>query len=895
MLPLIILLLGVLAAGAAGAQEPVLRPLGDGGGTELLRNGTFEKAEGERAAGWNAFEAGYSRAAGAGRDGKDALFCENATDKEKRGGVQLLPLKRERPTPLMITGWSKAENVSGSPSPDYSLYVDLEYTDGTPLWGQVATFSTGTHDWEKRELYLVPDKPIASLSLYCLFRGKAGKVWFSDISLREFDPGAGGTIFDGRPVVKGKQSARGRAQKTVTAGGLSLRHDPATLAATEVRLGKTAIRLPDAPAGFLARDNAAGPAVYAFERGRCPALGLSLEARCEPRGDALFFEGQVRDDGVRPPSPPSSGGLGGASRDDGIRPPSPPSSGGLGGESRDRAITLFFAVPFPRADGRWHDDGRRARALTAGDFIAASGVGAGATGTMSRYPWACVTGPAGGLALGLDMDRPAQFRLFYNADLQCLVLAYDFALVKETKRFPSAAPFRFVLYAADAAWGFRSAAERYQRLFPEFFTVRSKQQGIWMPFTAVSSVQGWQDFGFRYHEGNNDVAWDRANGILAFRYTEPSTYWMGMPKTMPRTREAAWAELQRLAAEGKPDQKRWAQTTLNSVIHDRNGQPQLQLLNAPWCDGAVWGLCPLPEVAGEVNAATLHWNDRARDSGYGAKAKATLDGEYLDSLEGYVTPDLNFRRDHFAAVQAPLTFDTATKAPAIHKGLAVWEFERWMARDVWGMGKLMFANSVPYRFSFLVGYLDVMGTETNWVHEGKYAPAADSQMLQFRTLSGAKPYLLLMNTHYDNFPPEMVERYFQRSLFYGIFPGMFSHDASNDAYFQTPRWYNRDRHLFKRYIPVIRRVAEAGWQPVTLARCEGALVERFGPAADGSTYFTVHNQTEKPVEAALRLDAGAPAAKALHDLLSGDRFPLDAGQARIPLGPDQARALLVVK
>ena len=41
---------------------------------------------------------------------------------------------------------------------DYSLYVDLVYADGTPLWGQTAQFRTGTHDWEAREMIILPEK-----------------------------------------------------------------------------------------------------------------------------------------------------------------------------------------------------------------------------------------------------------------------------------------------------------------------------------------------------------------------------------------------------------------------------------------------------------------------------------------------------------------------------------------------------------------------------------------------------------------------------------------------------------------------------------------------------------------------------------------------------------------
>ena len=127
----------------------------------------------------------------------------------------------------------------------------------------------------------------------------------------------------------------------------------------------------------------------------------------------------------------------------------------------------------------------------------------------------------------------------------------------------------------------------------------------------------------------------------------------------------------------------------------------------------------------------------------------------------------------------------------------------------------------------------------------------------WRTMSGAKPYLLLMNTDYDIFSTEMVERYFQRSLFYGMFPGMFSHNAADNPYWQNPKWYNRDRPLFKKYLPIIKRVAEAGWQPVTEATCDNQriFVERFGPDQLGTTFFTMLNDSDSSQHGELRIDS----------------------------------------
>jgi len=333
---------------------------------------------------------------------------------------------------------------------------------------------------------------------------------------------------------------------------------------------------------------------------------------------------------------------------------------------------------------------------------------------------------------------------------------------------------------------------------------------------------------------------------------------------------------------------------------DDSGQPALSFRDTPWCNGAVWSLNPNPDLPGSgedghgYNAATVHWNDSLKERLYGPGAKGRQDGEYLDSLEGYVTTDLNFRREHFRYSSVPLTFATDTKRPALWKGLAVYEFTRWISEDVHRMGKLMFANGVPYRLSFLCPWLDVLGTETDWLQGDKYRPASDSQMNLWRTMSGAKPYLLLMNTDYNQFGPDLVEKYFQRSLSYGMFPSMFSHNAAENPYWQNPKWYNRDRELFKKYIPLVKRVAEAGWQPVTLARCENEkiYVERFGPDQQGKVFWTVCNDTSSPQTGRIRFEQPGFQSPSLTELLSGAVVhPSERGLLGLTLQPQQVEVI----
>ena len=90
---------------------------------------------------------------------------------------------------LELSGWSKAIAVSGAKNNDYALYCDVRYMDDTPLYGQCAQFTPGTHDWEYSSKIIRAAKPIRLLSLYALCRNRTGEAWFDQIALREYtDP-----------------------------------------------------------------------------------------------------------------------------------------------------------------------------------------------------------------------------------------------------------------------------------------------------------------------------------------------------------------------------------------------------------------------------------------------------------------------------------------------------------------------------------------------------------------------------------------------------------------------------------------------------------------------------------------------------------------------------------
>ncbi len=829
----------------ARAAEPVLRvTTAATNATNLAQNGGFEVVQGGRLGGWQAAPDGYGTAPGGGRDGSQALSCEAASETGWRGASQTIVLNRTSVAPLIVSGWSKAEAVTGGRDAGYALYVDLIYQDGTPLWGQTANFATGTHDWERREVTILPDQPVRSLTLHCLFRGHAGRVWFDEVTVNEPAAADGALLFQGTPMELVTANPLPPAPRTrfETPDGLGLELSDTRVVSVQVRDRKLAGPV---PGGFLVRDVASGSDVYAFANGQCPELALGLETRFTTRPDHILIEGQIKST-----------------------------------RTHDRAVLLLFALPVELEAWRWGDDIRRERTITGrGEYMNVNAVPCGTVGGLSVYPLAAVHDDATGLAVGLDMAQPAQYRLVAHAGTKQLFIAFDFALVAETERFPGAAPFRFVVFHFDAAGGFRAAWEKYMHIFPDHFKVRSRDQGIWMPFTDVSTVQGWQDFGFRYHEGNNNVAWDDAHGVLSFRYTEPMTWWMPMEPTLPRTEAEALRVRDEYAAATSGSHRQMANVSRSAAMFDADGHPALLFRNEPWANGAVWSLNPNPYLPASPNAATAHWNAQIRDRAYGPGVTPRLDGEYLDSLEGYVTAELNFRREHFRWSTVPLTFASDTRQPALFKGLAIHEFTRWISDDVHRVDGLMFANGVPYRFGFLCPWLDVLGTETDWFPGGQFQPGSAAQLSLWRTLSGGKPYLLLLNTDYSRLSADLVEKYFQRSLAYGFFPSMFSHNAAENPYWRNPTWYNRDRAVFKKYMPLIKQVAEAGWQPLTRGRFSDPAirVERFGPGQNGDTFFTLLNETAEHRTGVLRLDGANLPGRASERISGAELAPKDNG------------------
>jgi hypothetical protein len=795
----------LLLAAPLAAASPVARQVKQPAGwVELLRNGALETTAEGTLTGWAPYGQGFTAPAAAGRGRSGAAMCDAGEAPRKFGLSQTLVLDRADTRPLLVSGWSRAESVPGSPDPGYSLYVDIIYQDGTPLWGNSAAFSCGTHDWEFRQIRIYPARPVKTVTLYALFRDRRGKAWFDDLSIKEPPADARNALFEGVWV------------------------EPPT--------GQ-----PAGPA-FQVRDVAADSHFFLVpaEPGRATIDALQLEvsvARVPRQASCTEYTLTVRD---------------------------------LAG--RDRALTLYYVVPLDAAGWQWFDSVRETRTVGGGDdYHHTTFMGVGATARTSIYPFACVAGP--GRARSLLVPSPRVCHLGYHAGTRELYAAFDIGLAAET-RPPGTASVTICDAETDPRWGMRDTARLYYELLPRYFDPARvpRRQGNWMPFQAISAVQDPGDFGFAVHEGDNDVRWDNDHGVLPFVYIEPMTFWMPMPKGMPRTREAAMEHLRTLQADPRSDRRDLARATETSCVFDADGRFHMDILDTPWCDGAVFGNSAdpdIPEPPGTTNQ--FHHNMRVVESAFKrAETHGGLAGVYLDSLEGWGRLP-NYRRGHFAAAGLPLTFDSETRRPLLLNGFATQEWTEYIADYLHARGRLLMANSVPYVFPFLALPVDLLGTETNWQKEGRFSPPDPDFFYAKRVLSWRKPYMFLMNTRFETWTAGMTEQYMQVCLFYGMFPGFFSENAATNCYFQNPAWYNRDRPLFRRYVPIIRTIAQAGWEPITAARAEPAevWVERWGTGGETGLFYTLLNTSDRPVRAVVQVEQGHSARQAIRLLAGG--------------------------
>ncbi len=725
---------------------------------------------------------------------------------------------------------------------------------GKPMKQQSVAHLVPVNRWLDLSDWLTPVKRSAirqlDLYLYELPPGKAHQYRW-EVAKLELERVAGEAVcFDNQAFGRNEiQGALGKpAGSLKTHDGLQLGIGSAgEIARIDVDDTSVGAARRDCPSGLLVRDvTKIGPPVM-------------IGGRVEQAGDEVKQTSQLRDLGlaVHATYRPHAGHLEIAGSIADLR-------------GQDRAVTVYLALPVVQGPWQWWDSvaASRTEADESTELrYVESGMGYGLGGCHSKYPLGAVTLPGStGLTLAIRMDEPVVHRIVYNPRLRLFYLAIDFGLVPERRadgRPLSEAPFRILLYRHDAAWGFRSALDRYYELFPEFFTKRVTCEGGWFVWGDMSKTEGALDAGFGFHwgpVGAKAVEWDNAHGPLALFYIEPQTY----QQTMEDFDRAPSAEevLQRLQklVQGDPQElakvasqpyrvyplspspgnlagriQATAQAVARSLNHDIAGQPYCSVGRFGWMSKSKWGailscnLAPgIPEGKGRLNLQEIIAPSLRNMEREGAH----YDGIGLDSLGGYREHSaVNYRREHFRYADFPLSFSALDHQPVQVAAFSTVEWVRDLAKPMHAQGKVLMANCswgfTPGWLTFAAPYLDVFGAEASMF--------ADPDFI--RAIAYRKP---CTDLPYKPRPAWEVPWHW----LHAIHPG-----------------HGNDLKAMQRHVGLLRELTAAGWEPISGARVTPPplRVERYGEG--NRIYLVVHNPTERPAAARVQLDEGILGAR----------------------------------
>jgi len=565
---------------------------------------------------------------------------------------------------------------------------------------------------------------------------------------------------------------------------------------------------------------------------------------------------------------------------------------------RERAVRLDFVLPI-RCEGWTYASGIAAAETIKGDGEYPTGphramlFGDRSKPNLIRTStlwFNAISHTAGGLAIGIDPASPAAFRI--GRDARGLFIRYHLGLSALTRKFPNKARFSFIVYGVDGRWGIRSAAERFYTLFPETFRRRAEKFGNWAGTYDITrgDLPNKRDFHITY--GDNDFQWRdgeypdgekaklEALGVTVFHWREPWSYFL----TGSDAKRSAVEEVRLLGdqASGKATGKTHGQMcgaplvesargVLNSYMTDAAGQ-MLRVRFQYGCRFVAPNMdpeLPRPNRASLAADYQFRWVRRWADPAFDGPRNIAW-----DSCTGWTGIHLlNYRREHFATADFPLTYDPRDGRVCQMKVLADREFAVWHSGQVHRAGGLVMANIGYQALLFFGDCIDVPVREAR-AHRHVRWQGSDESGKTAGWIEGFGRYRLLIGQKPFSFYQEIKPAGIRRCLLYALAPGG---DCKHETY----------RPMTRKYMPTIRAAAKAGWQPVTHARGHGCHVERFG-AKKGNLYFTVMNRDEAgPVDARIVIDAGAlgidPARVEVVELIEARTFTRSAQANRLTL------------
>jgi hypothetical protein len=419
-----------------------------------------------------------------------------------------------------------------------------------------------------------------------------------------------------------------------------------------------------------------------------------------------------------------------------------------------------------------------------------------------------------------------------------------------------------------------------------------------VPFPSTTTIN---DYGMRFWQGpttTTQLAALRSIGVYRVRYIygyENQQY--DFTAAQISSQAAIIAETERRAATGDLI----AQASLNAGVFASDGsricyvyaytqRPQFVPNGSP-------NILPSPN---HFDAEFVHWQSDLLTNRNGIMIDNNPYFYWQRMAPVGQRTRMNYREDHFQYMETPLSFDTTFKVGINYEMMAV-EFVKacadWCKEQ--SEFQIVHCNGGITATNFTYAHQDSCGWESVAHYtDGRWSPTDYEYLIHHRIKVGKKHVMTIMNPQeWSTWTNTMTRKILARFCSFGILPSMgraaenWDNTEGGTSFFKTTL-VDRDRALFKQYVPITRALAHAGWRPKRNFTLSNSTIwgERFGDKADAAktVYITCFNpSTTTNVTFTLSSSIySVPAPSTFTELLSNTSRSWTAGNLTITLGPE---------
>ena len=539
---------------------------------------------------------------------------------------------------------------------------------------------------------------------------------------------------------------------------------------------------------------------------------------------------------------------------------------------RDRGLWLGFNLPVNTTGWKW------GKTLSVHPEITQTEPGYANVKKESNnnmVPIPSVWTEKGGIALCIPPTDPCVFEV--GADAEGLRIQMAFGLSKDTKKFPSKASFRFRIYSIDGTWGFRDALAKYYEWYPDYYHIDPK----------VMSFLGHHHDWIRMNFVNEEFKTDRQidpNLKEYLAYTKTSARIQGLSNADSLETNAQFLDaiattdtIQHYEKKGAADSKLLSEgraALINSICYNPDGT----FGRFGTSDGGVDfpHNCD-PDLFADKTPHYPVYADMYLRKAVDLGKMGEFVGIHWDRLGGW-SNFLNYRHEHFAYIDHPLTFDQDGR-PCIQTQFTNYEmfdayrlllkqgglFHEAAGMKDFGWGKIPNKPAGQERTGMFFLSSVVAG---GW-QEGSFKPIELGGFDFERMVMGRKSYRISSGnipSHNESPTLEVIKNALAKTTAYGFacpVQVLYFYPPGHPGYDEDYSWYTKPEHkaLWDKYEPANLAIRLAGWEPVTYATANSSTVQlqRFGKG--DNIYLTVWGPNP-PSSVEIEIDAAKLGLKA---------------------------------